>query len=362
MSKLTEDAVRAQLKKVTDPALDNKDLVALRQVKSVKIKGDNVTIGIELVTPAYPQNLRDELYERIKSAVADAGAGKVSVDFTAQTAARPASERLPGVKNIIAVAAGKGGVGKSTVATNLALALLKHGASVGILDNRCVRSFDSADARTAQGRGDDDVRAKDHSSESSRHLGDVDRVLRREGQGGRVARADGASTAPAVPRGRGVGRARLPDLRSAAGTGDVQLSLSQLIPITGSVMVTTPQEVALIDVIKGIQMFDNVAIPVFGVVENMAYYTCTACGHHDDIFSRGGGRRLARDHEIEFLGELPLDAKVRFGGDSGVPVILAAPESEHATTFMDIASKVALAAARKNLAQGKRSAGLTVLR
>ncbi len=362
MSKLTEDAVRAQLKKITDPALDDKDLVALRQVKSVVVKGNNVTVGIELVTPAYPQSMRDELYERIKSALTDAGADKVSVDFTAKTAARPASERLPGVKNIIAVAAGKGGVGKSTVATNLALALSKHGASVGILDT------DVFGPSIPQMLGPPKVAATTTTGQKiipAVHHGISVMSI------GFFVEKDKA----VVWRGPMVHRLLQQFLEDVdwgeldylvcdlpPGTGDVQLSLSQLIPITGSVMVTTPQEVALIDVVKGIQMFENVAIPVFGVVENMAYYTCPSCGHHDDIFSRGGGRRLARDNNVEFLGELPIDAKVRFGGDSGVPVILAAPESEHANTFMDIASKVALACARKVLAQGRRSPGLTVLR
>jgi ATP-binding protein involved in chromosome partitioning len=149
------------------------------------------------------------------------------------------------------------------------------------------------------------------------------------------------------------------------GTGDAQLSLSQLIPITGSVIVTTPQEVALIDVVKAVSMFRKVEIPVLGVVENMSYYTCPACGHHDEIFARGGGRKLAEELKTQFLGELPIDAKVRYGGDAGRPVVVGAPDSEHATLFMSIASKVAGEIIKLNGpagGTGRRAAGLVQIR
>jgi ATP-binding protein involved in chromosome partitioning len=146
------------------------------------------------------------------------------------------------------------------------------------------------------------------------------------------------------------------------GTGDVQLSLSQLIPITGSVMVTTPQEVALIDVVRGIAMFNKVEIPILGVVENMSSYTCPACGHHDEIFAHGGGKRLAAEIKAPFLGELPIDTRVRFGGDSGVPIVVSAPDSDLARRFFDIASKVAIGIADKVLSAPKRSTRLAVIR
>jgi ATP-binding protein involved in chromosome partitioning len=146
------------------------------------------------------------------------------------------------------------------------------------------------------------------------------------------------------------------------GTGDVQLSLSQLIPITGAVMVTTPQEVALNDVVKGIAMFEKVEIPILGVVENMSYYQCAKCGHHDEIFSHGGGKRLAQEIGVDFLGEIPIDTRIRFGGDSGVPIVLSAPDSEHTRRFMDIASRAALRIADRVLSQPKRTPRLSVIR
>lgn len=361
---LSEDAVKEQLKKVTDPALD-KDLVSMRQVKSVSVDGGGVRVEVELITPAYPQTMRDELRERITEALKDIGATAVEVAYSAKVASKPAppdKARLPGVKNIIAVAAGKGGVGKSTVAANLALALARHGASVGVLDADVFgpsmpQMLGPPQQPAATTTGQKIVPAVHHGVKviSIGFFVEKDKAV--------------------VWRGPMVHRLLQQFLEDVdwgeldylvcdlpPGTGDVQLSLSQLIPITGAVMVTTPQEVALIDVVKGIQMFQNVSIPIMGIIENMSSYVCPACGHNDDIFSRGGGRRLANEHGLDFLGELPIDARVRFGGDSGVPIIVAAPKSEHATSFMDLASKVALKAAQKILAEGRRSPGLTVIR
>ena len=144
------------------------------------------------------------------------------------------------------------------------------------------------------------------------------------------------------------------------GTGDAQLSLSQLIPITGAVIVTTPQEVALIDVVKAVSMFKKVEVPILGVVENMSYYVCPGCGHHDEIFARGGGRKLAEELGVTFLGEVPLDSKVRFGGDVGRPVVVGAPESEHAKIFMEMAGQVAARIAVLTHAAPVRPRGLVI--
>ncbi|MBV8762622.1 MAG: Mrp/NBP35 family ATP-binding protein, partial [Deltaproteobacteria bacterium] len=146
------------------------------------------------------------------------------------------------------------------------------------------------------------------------------------------------------------------------GTGDVQLSLSQLIPIAGSVMVTTPQEVSIVDVVKGIAMFEKVEIPILGIVENMSYYKCPACGHTDEIFSHGGGKRLAQEVGAPFFGEIPIDTRIRFGGDAGVPVTVASPDSENAARFMDIAMKAAMAVAKNVLSKPKRSPRLAVIK
>jgi ATP-binding protein involved in chromosome partitioning len=364
MTALTEDAVRERLKAVTDPAL-TKDLVAMRQVKGVEVRGDEVSVAVELITPAYPQAMRDELRQRVERAVTDAGARQVTVSFTAVTAGKPPppdKARLPGVKNVIAVAAGKGGVGKSTVATNLAIALSRHGASVGMLDADIFgpslpQMLGPPQQPAGTTVGQKIVPAIHHGIKviSIGFFVEKDKAV--------------------VWRGPMVHKLLQQFLEDVdwgeldylicdlpPGTGDVQLSLSQLVPMSGAVMVTTPQEVSVIDVVKGIQMFQNVQIPVFGIIENMSHYRCPACGHTDEIFSRGGGRRLAAKFEVEFLGEIPIDTRIRFGGDSGVPIVVAAPKSEHAENFMDIASKVAVKAAQQVLAHGRRSPGLTVLR
>ena len=146
------------------------------------------------------------------------------------------------------------------------------------------------------------------------------------------------------------------------GTGDVQLSLSQLIPIAGSVMVTTPQEVSIVDVVKGIAMFEKVEIPILGIVENMSHYTCPACGHRDEIFSHGGGKRLAQEVGTAFLGEIPIDTRIRFGGDAGVPIVIASPDSAVSQGFMQLASTVALKLATAVLARPKKSPRLAVIK
>lgn len=363
MSKLTEDAVKKALSTVNDPAL-SRDLISLRQVKGIDISGDRVTVGIELVTPAYPAELRDELRGAIEAALIAAGAKTVVVNYTAVTASRPPpgdKARLPKVKNIIAVAAGKGGVGKSTVATNLAIALHRQGASVGLLD------ADVFGPSIPQMLGPPQIAAQ--TTTGQKIVPAVHQGLKVISIGFFVEKDKAV-----VWRGPMVHRLLQQFLEDVEwgeldylvcdlppGTGDVQLSLSQLIPISGAVMVTTPQEVALIDVVKGIQMFTNVQIPVFGVIENMSGYTCPACGHHDDIFARGGGKRLAKELDLEFLGEIAIDGRIRFGGDAGVPILVAAPDAEQSKAFMSIASRVAIKAAQQVLAQGRRSPGLTVI-
>ncbi len=359
----TEAAVRAALKTVIEPEL-KRDLETLQMVKGVTVDGGAVTVQVVLTTPAC-------LYKAdLEKAVADAvgkvaGVSSVKVELSAQVvkrSARPDQGRLPGVKNIIAVAAGKGGVGKSTVASNLALALRQWGATVGLLDADVYgpsmpTMLGEADAPAGQKVGEKIVPAI--------HWGI--RVM----SVGFFIEKDGA----VVWRGPMVHKLLQQFLEDVdwgdidylvvdlpPGTGDAQLSLSQLIPITGAVMVTTPQEVALIDVVKAISMFKKVEIPVLGVVENMAYYVCPSCGHHDEIFSRGGGRRLAESIGTTFLGEIPLDTKVRFGGDSGRPVVVGAPDSEHAKLFMELAARVATRISVLTYGAPKRVSGLVSIR
>jgi ATP-binding protein involved in chromosome partitioning len=361
-----KDAKEAKkiLSEVKDPAIDQ-DIVKYRIVKDVEVSGDDVLVNVELPTHAYPEAARTELKERIKKALGNAGAKSVTVNQKVVTAwTPPPSEKaiLKGVKNIIAVAAGKGGVGKSTVATNLALALRQHGASVGLLDADVFGP--SIPTMLGQATVPAGTTPEEKITPAIHHDIKVISV------GFFVNRGEAV-----VWRGPMVHRLLQQFLTDVVwgdldylvidlppGTGDVQLSLSQLIPVTGSVLVTTPQEVSIADVVKGAAMFEKVEIPILGVVENMSYYRCPSCGHRDEIFAHGGGRRLAQEMDVELLAELPIDTRIRFGGDSGVPIVAGAPDSENAGRFLELASKVALAIAEKVLAKPKRSTRLAVIR
>jgi ATP-binding protein involved in chromosome partitioning len=331
----------------------------------VEVQGADVLVSVEIPTHAYPQARRRELTERIETALKDGGARAVTVMQRVVTAYQPSpSEKalLPGVKNVIAVAAGKGGVGKSTVATNLALALRAHGASVGLLD----ADVFGPSVPTMLGPAE----AAPAASPDQKIIPALHHGLKVISVGFFTSKEEAVVwRGPMVHRllQQFLGEVVWGDLDYLVvdlppGTGDVQLSLSQLIPVTGAVMVTTPQEVSIIDVVRAVAMFKKVEIPVLGIIENMSYYRCPSCGHHDEIFSHGGGKRLAQELEINFLGEIPIDTRIRFGGDSGVPIIVSAPDSEHAGRFLDMASKVALEIAGKVLAQPRRSPRLAIIR
>jgi ATP-binding protein involved in chromosome partitioning len=361
---LDVEKLRAALAKVQDP-LFGKDIVALGYLKEALGDGDKARIKLKLPTPAHPH--KDELEKAVHEAAKAAGASEVKLEIEADvtTKLRPGGEKMAGVKNIIAVAAGKGGVGKSTVATNLALALRQHGATVGLLD------ADVYGPSVPTMLGEPDVPPGQKPGEKitpSVHWGI--KVI----SVGFFVERDGA----VVWRGPMIHKLLqqfIEDVEWGSidylvidlppGTGDAQLSLSQLIPITGSVVVTTPQEIALIDVVKAVSMFKKVEIPILGVVENMSFYVCPACGHHDEIFARGGGKKLAKELGTIFLGEVPIDAKVRHGGDSGRPVVVGAPESEHAKIFMQLAAKVAGEIVKINGpggGTGRRAPGLVQIR
>jgi ATP-binding protein involved in chromosome partitioning len=346
--------LRAQLAQIKDPLFD-KDIVSLGYVKKAE-PGD---VKIVLPTPAHPH--RAELEAQIRTAVQ-----KFELSFEVSTrVGRAGGDRLPGVKNIIAVAAGKGGVGKSTIATNLALALRQHGATVGLMD----ADVYGPSVPTMLGPPDAPAGMKPGNKITpAMHWG-----IRAISVGMFVERENAV-----VWRGPMIHKLLqqfVEDVEWGSvdylvvdlppGTGDAQLSLSQLIPVTGAVIVTTPQEVAIIDVVKAISMFKKVEIPILGVVENMSYYMCPACGHHDEIFARGGGQLLAKEMDAPFLGEVPIDAKVRHGGDAGRPVVVGAPESEHAKIFMQMAARVAGEIVKLNGpggGTGKRAPGLIQIR
>ncbi len=364
MSGLSVDIARQALSGVIDPAL-GKDVIKLRIVSNVEVQGSDALVTVDLPTHAYPQAMRRELASRIEAALREKGAKRVTVMPRVVTAYQPPpSEKalLPGVKNIVAIAAGKGGVGKSTVATNLALALRAHGAAVGLLD------ADVFGPSVPQMLGP--AEAPPGAAPDQKIIPAVHHGLKVISIGFFTSKEEAV-----VWRGPMVHRLLQQFLGEVAwgdldylivdlppGTGDVQLSLSQLIPVTGAIMVTTPQEVAIIDVVRAMAMFQKVEIPVLGIIENMSYYRCPNCGHHDEIFSHGGGKRLAGEMQTEFLGEIPIDTRIRFGGDSGVPVVVSAPDSEHASRFLEIASRAALKIADRVLSQPKRTPRLSVIR
>jgi len=364
MDAFDQEKARAALDQVIDPALD-KGIVSFRILEGVEVSGQDALVKLVLPTPAYPQAQRDELERRVTAALTAAGARKVTVMARVDTAwLPPSSEKalLHGTRNVIAVAAGKGGVGKSTVAVNLALALARHGAKVGLLDadifGPSLPHMLGEAEQPAGVAGENRIRPAQHYGLKVISVGFfVDKEEAVVWRGPMVHRLLQQFLADVDWGDLDYLICDLPP-----GTGDVQLSLSQLIGISGAVMVTTPQEVSIIDVVKGIAMFEKVEIPILGVVENMSGYTCPSCGHHDDIFSRGGGKRLAQEIGVPFLGEIAIDARIRYGGDAGVPVMVASPDSAQAQAFLDIASRAALAIAARVLAQPKRSPRLAIIK
>ena len=341
MSSVKEQQVLDALKQVIDPDL-HRDIVTLGFVKELKVDDGRVRFQIELTTPACP------VKERFKQQARDAVAAltwvtAVEVEMTAQVreGAKKGSESLiPGVKNVIAVASGKGGVGKSTTAVNLALALSQTGASVGILDAD-IYGPSLPRMLNVEGRPQPEDGSKIPPSEAH--------GLKVMSMGFFMD-----EDTPVVWRGPMVGMAVEQLLRDVnwgeldylvvdlpPGTGDAQLTLTQKVPITGVVIVSTPQDVALMDVKKGINMFHKVDAPVLGIIENMSYFLCPGCGHRAEIFSHGGARKEAERSGIEFLGEIPLDGAVREHADRGIPLLISMPDSPQSAKYREIAARIA---------------------
>jgi ATP-binding protein involved in chromosome partitioning len=348
MPPVTEALVLEALKGVRDPDL-NRDIVSLGFVQDVKICGGDVAFTIELTTPACPvkDQMKDEAARLVQ---AIPGVSGVNVRMSAQTRGSfgPSPSQLTGkIKNVIPIASGKGGVGKSTVSVNLALALAARGAKVGLMD----ADVYGPSVPTILGAG----------TQPSQ-------------QGGRITPAvthgiKMISTAFFTPEGeatilRGPMLHKLVEQFLGAvewgeldyllvdlppGTGDVQLSLCQMIPLTGAVVVSTPQDVALKTAQKAIFMFNKLNCPVLGIVENMSYYICNHCGEREDIFGSGGAKIAAERLKVPFLGEIPLTKRLRWASDAGLPLVVSEPESPEAKNFMHLAGQLAAQVSIRNM-------------
>ncbi len=346
---ITADQVTDALKTIKDPNTA-REIATGRAVRRLDVSGDDVTLEIEIGYPGKSQlELLGRLVEDGLRAVLPT-IGKVTVSIRSHVVAHAVQhgvKLLPGVKNIIAVSSGKGGVGKSTTAANLALALAAEGARVGVLDADIYgpsqpQMLGIGDQRpeTLDGKSMEPLTAYGMQVMSIGFLIDME--------------------TPMVWRGPMATQALKQMLSETnwkeldylvvdmpPGTGDIQLTLSQSVPVTGSVIVTTPQDIALLDARKGLKMFEKVGIPILGVVENMSIHICSNCGHSEHIFGQGGGQRMCDDYGIPFLGDLPLDLGIREQADSGAPTVAADPDGKIAEAYKSIARRVAVAVALK---------------
>ena len=344
---VSQEQVLAALRAVQDPDL-HKDIVTLGFVKDVKIAGSEVDFTIELTTPACP--VKDQLKAEAEGIVRGLpGVTAARATMTADVKARGGFGRqaVPGIRNIIAVGAGKGGVGKSTTAVNLAVALQRKGARVGLMD------ADVYGPNTPQMLGID----------QGPEVSEAKRMIPPEAFGIKVISMGMLVPAdqPIIWRGPMLHGAVQQFMRDVEwgeldylvvdlppGTGDVSLSMAQSVPVAGAVVVTTPQGVSVSDVRKAVAMFRQLNIPVLGVVENMSFFVCGHCQERTEIFGHGGGAKMAEDMGIPMLGQIPIDTRVRSGGDEGRPIVSAAPDAPAAKAFFEIAGRVAAEISKQN--------------
>jgi len=344
---ITEADIQARLRTLTDP-VTGKDFVSGKAVKKVQVERGDIVVDIQLGYPAKTQ------HEALRKLIVDAlaalpGAGRVTINMSQKVTSHSVQrgvKLVPGVKNIIAIASGKGGVGKSTTAVNLALALAAEGAQVGVLDadiygpSQPMMLGIAGRPESRDGKTLEPLEAYGLQAMSIGFLIDVD--------------------TPMVWRGPMVTQALEQLLKDTnwrdldylivdmpPGTGDIQLTLAQKVPVTGAVIVTTPQDIALIDARKGLKMFEKVGVPIVGVVENMSMHVCSNCGHAEPIFGEGGGEKMCADYNVPFLGGLPLDIRIREQTDAGRPTVVADPDGKIAQIYREIARKTAVFVAQK---------------
>ncbi|MBD3619800.1 MAG: iron-sulfur cluster carrier protein ApbC [Chromatiales bacterium] len=347
MADVSQLQVETALRELDDPYLE-KDLVSAGAVKNIAVEGGKVAVQIELGYPCdgIKQRLADDVRRKVEAIKGVAGVD-VSVGWKITPhAVQKGLKPMQGIKNIIAVASGKGGVGKSTTSVNLALALAAEGASVGILD------------------------ADIYGPSQPRMLGVHGKPESKDGKSLEPMEAYGVQAmsigflidedTPMIWRGPMVTQALeqlLNDTRwreldyliidMPPGTGDIQLTLAQRIPVSGAVIVTTPQDIALLDARKGLKMFEKVEVPILGIVENMSIHICSKCGHEEHIFGEGGGQKMSDDYGVDFLGALPLDIHIREEADSGKPTVVAQPDSRITEIYREIARRMAARLALK---------------
>jgi ATP-binding protein involved in chromosome partitioning len=336
---LTEQQVTAALQALIDPNTQ-KDFISTKSAKNIKVDGDRVSLDVVLSYPA--KLVSSEIQAMIVDKLKAAGASEVKANVTWKIVAHGVQKGvklIPGVKNIIAVASGKGGVGKSTTAVNLALALAAEGASVGMLD----ADIYGPSQPTMLG-----IHGRPESADGQ----SLEPMLGHGLQAMSIGFLIDVET-PMVWRGPMVTQALEQLLNQThwkdldylvvdlpPGTGDIQLTLAQQVPVTGAVIVTTPQDIALLDARKGLKMFDKVGIPILGIVENMSIHICSKCGHEEHIFGAGGGAKMCEDYETELLGSLPLDRAIREQVDSGHPTVVADPAGRVAEIYRGIGRRI----------------------